>query len=295
MALDYLALGISGVIALGCGYGSLSSLLSARVIEDTPTSKIRSAHQGYVELIGFAKAGLGNMLLSGLSQTPCLWYKYNIERYESSGKNSSWRSVERKTSDQPFMLNDGSGDCVVYPDRADVSTQRKKTWKGSERHPSGTTSSHSLFGSRYRYTEEILCADDLLYVIGQFETRNPPSNSELQQRAMTEILNEWKQDYDKLVARFDRNGDGEIDLQEWDLVRAEALRKAQRDINKQAPQNPIHTISYSPSRRQPYMIASSEPESLSKRLRWQAFFLLLASIAGTTAFVWQILQAQNTY
>ena len=295
MALDYLSLGISGAIALGCAYGSLSCLRSARIIEDTPTSKIRSAHQGYVELIGFAKTGHGDLLLSGLSQVPCLWFRYNIERYESSGKNSSWRSVERKTSDQPFMLNDGTGDCIVYPDRADVSTLRKKTWKGSQRHPRSNISKHSLFGSRYRYTEEILCADDLLYVIGQFQTRQPPSASDLQEKAMTDILNDWKQDYDQLVARFDRNGDGKIDLQEWNLVRAEALRKAQRHYNNQAPPSAVHTISYSPSRRQPYMIASSEPDSLSKRFRWQALFLLVASVGGAVAFVWLITQQYTIY
>jgi len=290
MSADYLSLGISAAIALGCAYGSLSRLHSARVIEDTPTSKIRSAHQGYVELIGFAKAGAAELLLSGLSQTPCLWYCYNIERYESSGKNSHWRSVERKTSEQPFILNDGTGDCIVYPDRAEVSTLRKKVWKGSERHPNSTVSKHSLFGSRYRYTEEILCADDLLYIIGQFQTRHPPSASELQEKAMATILNDWKRDYDQLVARFDRNGDGEIDLQEWDLVRAEALRKAQRQYRNQTPPAPVHTISYSPSRRQPYMIASSEPDSLSKRFRWQAFFLLVASLGSAVAFMWLIAQ-----
>ncbi|AMO67661.1 MAG: hypothetical protein ACJA1T_000762 [Zhongshania aliphaticivorans] len=290
MSADYLSLGISAAIALGCAYGSLSRLHSARIIEDTPTSKIRSAHQGYVELIGFAKAGTSELLLSGLSQTPCLWYRYNIERYESSGKNSHWRSVERKTSEQPFILNDGTGDCIVYPDRAEVSTLRKKVWKGSERHPNSTLSKHSLFGSRYRYTEEILCADDLLYIIGQFQTRHPPSASELQEKAMATILNDWKRDYDQLVARFDRNGDGEIDLQEWDLVRAEALRKAQRQYRNQTPPAPVHTISYSPSRRQPYMIASSEPDSLSKRFRWQAFFLLVASLGSAVAFMWLIAQ-----
>lgn len=288
--MDYLGIAISGGIALGCAYGSLTSLRSARIIEDTPTSKIRSAHQGYVELIGYAKAGSEQPLFSGLSNTPCLWYRYNIERYESSGKNSSWRSIERKTSEQTFVLNDGTGDCFVYPARAEVSTLRKKVWKGSERHPRGSTNSHSLFGSRYRYTEEILCADDLLYIIGQFQTRHPPSASELQSKAMTDILNDWKQDYDQLVARFDRNGDGEIDIKEWDLVRAEARRKAQRQYHKQTPPSAIHTISYSPSRRQPYMIASSEPNSLSKRFRWQAFFMLLASLGGTAAFVWLLAQ-----
>lgn len=295
MEADFLSLAIFGVISLATAYGSINSLLAARVIEDTPTSKIRSAHQGYVELIGFAKPSEDQtVLLSGLTNTPCIWFRYNVERYESSGKSSSWRSIEKKTSTQAFILNDGSGDCYVMPNRADVNTIRKKTWHGNSRHPSGAAES-SLFGKRYRYTEEMLCADDLLYVIGLFETSHPPSPMIARDAEMAKILAEWKQDYGKLAARFDRNSDGEIDLKEWELVRAEALRKAERNQRNGIALEPVHTISYSPNRRQPYIIASSEPESLSRRYRWQALGLLIASIATAAALLWMVLQEQNTY
>ena len=287
METDYFALAICALISLVSAVSSISRLKTARVIEDTPTSKIRSAHQGYVELVGFAKAGPEQLLLSGLSQTPCLWYRYKIERYESSGKNSSWRSIESKTSEQAFIINDGSGDCYVMPNRAEVSTVRKRSWQGNSLHPS-KTSGIRLFGQRYRYTEELLCADDLLYVIGLFETRHPPSPTAVRDVEMTKILTEWKQDYDKLTDRFDRNGDGEIDLQEWELVRAEALRKAERQQRAEGPINPVHTISYSPSRRQPYIIASSEPESLSRRYRWQALALLLVSVISASILIWML-------
>ncbi|CAA0100236.1 GIDE domain-containing protein [Zhongshania aliphaticivorans] len=287
METDYFALAICALISLVSAVSSFSRLKTARVIEDTPTSKIRSAHQGYVELVGFAKAGPEQLLLSGLSQTPCLWYRYKIERYESSGKNSSWRSIENKTSEQPFIINDGSGDCYVMPNRAEVSTIRKRSWQGNSRHPK-KTSGINLFGQRYRYTEEMLCTDDLLYVIGLFETRHPPSPTAVRDAEMAKILNEWKQDYDKLTDRFDRNGDGEIDLQEWELVRAEALRKAERQQRTAGPVNPVHTISYSPNRRQPYIIASSEPESLSRRYRWQALALLLVSVISASILIWML-------
>lgn len=293
METDYFALAICAVIALVSAATSINRLKTARVIEDTPTSKIRSAHQGYVELVGFAKTGPEQILLSALTQTPCLWYRYNIERYESSGKNSSWRSIESKTSDQAFTLNDGSGDCYVMPSRANVSTVRKRRWQGNSRHPT-TISGSSIFSKRYRYTEELLCADDLLYVIGLFETRHPPSPIAVRDAEMVKILSDWKQDYDKLTERFDRNGDGEIDIQEWELVRAEAQRKADRQQRSTVPLNPVHTISYSPSRRQPYIIASSEPESLSRRYRWQAFALLLVSIVSGTALVWMLVQNNAT-
>lgn len=284
MEIDYVALVICAVISLVSAVTSIKRLSAARIIEDTPTSKIRSAHQGYVELVGIAKTGPESLLLSGLSQTPCLWYRYKIERYESSGKNSNWRSIESKTSSQPFTLTDGSGECYVMPERAEVSTARKRSWEGNSRHPA-KISSRGLFSKRYRYTEEMLCAEDIVYVIGLFETRHPPSITAARDSEMAKTLAEWKKDYDSLINRFDRNGDGEIDLQEWEQVRTEARRQLENTPSLA----PVNTISYSPSRRQPYIIASSEPESLSRRYRWQAFGLLLASIVSATALVWMII------
>ncbi|CAA0091362.1 Uncharacterised protein [Zhongshania aliphaticivorans] len=289
METDYFALAICAVIAIVTAIMSINRLMAARVIEDTPTSKIRSAHQGYVELIGMAKAGPEQLLLSNLTHTPCIWYRYKIERYESSGKNSSWRSIESKTSSQAFLLSDGSGECYVMPNKAEVSTIRKRSWRGRSRHPQ-QASGLNLFGQRYRYTEELLCPEDLLYVIGLFETRHPPSPGTIIDSDMAKILNEWKQDYDNLIARFDRNNDGEIDLQEWELVRAEARRKAERQQRQEAAPTPVHTINYSPNRRQPYIIASTEPKSLSRRYRWQAIALLLVSVISATALVTMVMQ-----
>ena len=288
--MDYLPHVMAGAAALGAGWFSFNRLRRARVIEDTPTSKIRSAHQGYVEIIGAAMNRDGEgPLISRLGQSPCLWYRYRIERYERSGKNSRWRTLEQRSSERPVRINDGTGDCYIFPDRAEVTTHRKRTWHGSQRYPDGGEGGFSLLGRRYRYTEELLCSDDLLYVIGQFETRHPPSNQELDNARMADILNEWKQDYDRLVTRFDRNGDGEIDLQEWALAREEAQRQAARERQKQAPRAAIHTMVYSPDRRQPFIIATSEPESLSRRFRWQALGLLVVSLAATAGFAWLLL------
>jgi hypothetical protein len=57
--------------ALVCLRISWMALRKARSIEDTPTSKISSAAQGYVELIGSAKADQA-LLSAPLTNTPCL-------------------------------------------------------------------------------------------------------------------------------------------------------------------------------------------------------------------------------
>ena len=46
----------------------------SRIIDDTPTSKIRSAHQGFVELEGVGRLMKGTPIVSRLSKKQCLWY-----------------------------------------------------------------------------------------------------------------------------------------------------------------------------------------------------------------------------
>ncbi|MBD2858116.1 hypothetical protein IB286_03780 [Spongiibacter sp. KMU-158] len=291
----YAFLGFAIVACLVAAFFGFVQLKKARIIEDTPTSKIRSAHQGYVELMGISKNLVAESpLLSPLSGTNCIWFSYKIERYETSGKNKHWRTLESRSSERPFLLDDSTEPCYIMPSRADVSTFRKSTWYGNERYPSAGKTSSSLFGRRYRYTEHLLCEDDLLYAIGLFQTRHPPSSLAQSRQRMAEILSEWKQDYDRLVARFDRNGDGEIDLVEWDLARQEAQRAAEREQRKTAAETkPIHTLSYSPSRHQPFILATSEPESLSRRFRWQALGLFLVSSAALAGATWIFLHPQN--
>ena len=72
------ALTFSGLSALAF-YFAFRNLARARLIEDTPTSRVRSAHQGYVELEGEAAAMQGEPILSPLTQTACCWFRYKIE------------------------------------------------------------------------------------------------------------------------------------------------------------------------------------------------------------------------
>lgn len=292
--MDYLALGFSTAISLVCGFGSISRLRRARIIEDTPSSKIRSAHQGYVELIGMAADSGDTALVSPLTLSPCVWYEYKIEEYRRSGKNSRWHTVQKGRSDAPFVIFDITGSCFIFPTGAEVSSHRKKTWQGSSRFPAGHQhSGFSLLSGKYRYTEELLCKDDPLYVIGAFSSRHPPNPVELANHAQANILNEWKQDYAKLLSRFDHDANGEIDFKEWELARAEALRKAERQIEQQLPVAVVHSIKDPKSRRHPFLIATTEPTALSRRFRWQAAGLFILSIIATAALTWQVFSSHG--
>ena len=176
-----------------------------------------------------------------------------------------------------------------------MKTHRKKSWQGSERYPTGYQSGGALLslGGRYRYTEETLCIDDPLYILGDFQTRHPPSRAALNEVAQAQILSEWKQDYDKLLSRFDQDGSGDIDLQEWEVARQEALRKAKRDTARQPAEEAISTLGKTGDRRRPFIIATTEPTSLSRRFRWQAFFLFALSLICAAGTTWMMISPQS--
>lgn len=266
------------------------SLRKARLIEDTPSSRIRSAPQGYVELSGFARtepdAATAGNLLAPLTQTPCVWYRYRIERAQQGGdKHSSWETIESGSSERWFVLDDSSGFCHVDPRGADITPNTRQSWKGSSKRPLTTQAPHTsplaaIFGDlpfigmlgdrEYRYTEWRIHTGEWLYALGEFKTVHAPSSEQRTQEQMKNLLNTWKQDRDDLLARFDRNGDGEIDLQEWEIARREAERCARAQVLQTAGAPPLSVLSRPPSREQPFLIAATDPERLARRLRWQA-------------------------
>src|SRR5574340_44794 len=181
-------LGTLSLMALISFFAWLSALKRLRAIRDTPTSRVASAAQGYVELTGRGKP-FGEPLISKLRQLPCLWYRYKVERRISKDK---WETVDSGESSDPFVLRDDTGDCVVDPEHAESITKHRDQWQEGD----------------YRHTEWKFIHDDSLYVIGEFRTRS--GAVEFDGRAeLNALLAEWKRDQPALHARFDLNGDGD--------------------------------------------------------------------------------------
>lgn len=274
MSGDIIAVIVIFGITLVALYSLFNNLLKARLIEDTPTSKIRSASQGYVELSGFAERYDDNLLVAPLTGQPCVWFHYTIERYESNGKNSHWRTVEQKTSDQLFTLRDSTGECAVNPRRADISTSWVRSWRGHSRKPVATNASASLLGmalsGRYRYTEKVIRDQDYLYALGHFQSLHAASPEQQQNQKAKVLLNQWKQDYDRLLERFDSDASGDLDLAEWEQARQAAYTAARDYVIDNYSDNAVHVLAYSPERRKPYLISTTDPRMLSRRYRLRA-------------------------
>lgn len=267
------------------------NLRKARTIEDVPTSKVRSAHQGYVELIGTTAHAGREALSAPLTGMDCIWYDYKIERYEG-GKKNHWITVEQDRSEQHFKLTDETGECIIQPRGSEVITRSRKQWTGYDRHPRKTehvSFLRALARQRYRYTEQRIQADQPLYAIGWFSTKHAPSLSEQENASRKQLLNSWKQDYPTLLGRFDQTGDGVIDIREWEQARVAAEQEAKQEVREKKPAPPVHYLTR-PADGRPWLLSTEDPEDLSKKYRRQSLFHMLASLMASAGSFWFFIQ-----
>lgn len=161
------------LLALYSLFNAFYFLKKARVLENTPPSKIRSAAQGYVELLGRSTLLPNHPISSQFTQKPCVWYGYTVEQFQSN--NNGWDIIEQGASFHPFLLTDETGACFVLPENAEIIPNATITWRGDSRTPSPPPTSFwtSLFWGhlgQFRYTESRLELDSALYLTGEFYT-----------------------------------------------------------------------------------------------------------------------------
>ena len=214
------ALGAMSLASFAAWVGNYRRL---RHVEDTPLSNIATAAQGYVEISGRAELPGGTPLLSNYSLLPCVWFQYEV--YEKSS-DDKWSLEDSGVSDEPFVVKDATGSCVIDPENAEVLCSRKETWtKGN-----------------YRYTEWLLLPRELVYALGDFVTVGG-ANSDLNLDAdVGSLLAAWKKKQPELLKRFDLNQDGALDLKEWELARRQAIREVEAQHREIRMQDGTHVL-----------------------------------------------------
>jgi E3 Ubiquitin ligase len=279
-------------IGSACGFGIFHYLRRARIIENTPTSRVASAAQGYVELQGLCEPFAGTVQQAPLSKFDCVWYSYCTEKHVSGSRGKSeWRTIHSGRSEAPFALRDASGVCVIDPRGAEVTPASRDVWYGNTEWPlAGPQLQAGFFKSNdYRYTEERLHPQDFLYALGLFRTVDPNNaqGSTLSDEVKA-LLRTWKQDQATLVAQFDTNQDGQIDLREWDTVRAAAENQVQQQRFTRPLRPSIHVMTKTGDFRRPYLLSIKSQEDMARRYRWLAFACTLVfTLCGPVA-LWMI-------
>jgi len=233
-----------------------------RQIHDLPTSKVASAAQGYVELVGRGDVLDGTPVISRLSQRPCCWYRYQVEEETDDNK---WKIIDKGNSIDHFLLVDDTGTCVVSPDGAEIVTQHHKTWSEG----------------RYRHTEWLLLPNNVIYALGEFVTRsgNSPGAAD-EHLEIGQLITEWKRDQQTLLQRFDLNEDGTIDLKEWEMARLQARREVRKQRAAQLNNHVegVHLLR-KPADGRLFLLASEMPDTLGRRYRWWSWVHLLVFVA----------------
>ncbi|HEX5364133.1 MAG TPA: hypothetical protein VFW59_07670 [Gallionella sp.] len=233
----------------------LSALYRLRTIRDTPTSKVASAAQGYVELSGLGQPFGDAPLISQLRMLPCLWYRYKIEQHTREDK---WKVIDSGESSDSFLLRDNSGDCIVDPEHAELITKHRDQWRDGD----------------YRYTEWKLIKGDSLYVIGEFRTHSGAIAFD-DRKELIALLAEWKRDMPALHARFDLDRNGELDMQEWMLARQAAKREVAKMQRAAQALPDVHLIG-PPRDGKLFLISNLTPERLARRyLFWSMAHLAI--------------------
>ncbi|HEY7928918.1 MAG TPA: GIDE domain-containing protein [Steroidobacteraceae bacterium] len=262
------------VVAAGAG---VLQWRRARAFEDTPTSKVRSAAQGYVELSGHARALPGAPIISPLSHRQCCWFQYRVQERTAS-RREGWRTVDEGTSDAIFALDDDTGRVVIDPAGAGVAAVPCTVWYGNDEDvpPPALRSWMSGLGARYRYNERVILDGQPLSAVGLFQTRRAGDDPLSMDAEMADLLHSWKQD-PRRMAQFDLNHDGSISAEEWEQARA-AARAAILAQHREQAQQPGISMLVRPGDQRPFLFGPGSVRALSQRYRLNAALLSTAAL-----------------
>lgn len=266
-AEDRRAILISLVVIAAVAF--LAWMLSLRrllAMSGTPTSRVASAAQGYVELIGQGRNHPDFQVLSRLTFLPCLWYRFVVEQRDG---NNKWKQVSSGRSEESFLLHDGSGLCVVDPDHAEVIPRKKEVWTQGD----------------YRYTEWLILPQETVYVLGEFTTLGGENIDLDLKRDVGELLAEWKRNQPQLLERFDLDKDGRISDQEWALARSQAKREVRKTHNE-IRTRPGTNVLHKPRDGRLFLISNVGPEELTRRYKVWAWVHLAAFVAAVAGASW---------
>lgn len=180
-----------------------------RLIEDTPTAKLRSAAQGYVEIQGHQNIFTQAVTCSPYSQDICTWYEVKLEQHVRSGKNSYWHTIDHRYCQNPIYVYDGTGECIVCPDpKTKIYTSFYRSWHGFS--PRATKPPKNIvmkilswFGS-YRFSERLLLPETPIYVIGMLATYSLDNAAMLSKFGIyAEHLSQWQDEQVKVISSLD--------------------------------------------------------------------------------------------
>jgi hypothetical protein len=167
------------LLGIGLLIWGLISFRVKRLIENIPTSKIRSIAMGLVELYGEIVPSKDNLLKSPFTNKDCVYYKYSVQELRSTGKNTYWATIDHGEEHSLFYLKDETGSVLVDPTGANIETPVDNKIDSSWGHDPPEAAKDFLakrnikwegflFGinKKMKYIESFIAPGDKLYIMG---------------------------------------------------------------------------------------------------------------------------------
>jgi hypothetical protein len=148
-------------------------LARKRLLVNTPTSKIRSASLGLVEVSGVAMGPYN--LPAPITGSPCYLYRTIAWRQAEESKTQEWKKVAEETLHVFFFLEDGTGQLLVNPAAAeldlhcDFRQSYDQTWiSRMPEHVAAFLDRHGVTprGDHFRIEEWTIRPNQNLYIVG---------------------------------------------------------------------------------------------------------------------------------
>ncbi|MBT3218301.1 MAG: hypothetical protein HN348_04365 [Proteobacteria bacterium] len=153
----------------------------AHLIRDVPTTPVGQISEGLTEVKG-AVSALSEELISPMTRTHCVYFRFVVKEKKSSGKNSYWKTIIDDQQYATCLIEDDTGGCEVdiaasklllavdYHCRSgtfnDAPSQLEETLAEY-----GRTSQGIVFNKAMRYEETVLEVGDNMYVLGEVVPR----------------------------------------------------------------------------------------------------------------------------
>jgi E3 Ubiquitin ligase len=177
------------IVGVGAGlylfYRGFRLLQRKRLILNTPTSKIRSASLGLVEISGLATGPY--TMPAPITAIPCYYARTVGWQWKQQGKNRQWVKFADESRHVPFYLDDNTGRMLIDPQGAEmeIHCDFKEEYNGSSlfltskdipQTVSGFLARHAITDDRKVKIEEYcIKPKNALFVLGSL-TENPGLN-----------------------------------------------------------------------------------------------------------------------
>ena len=206
-----------------------------RLIQNIPTSKIRSIAMGLVEIQGIAIPDI--ILVSPYTKQQCVFYHIIMERLVKHKNSVNWVKEFEMKSNIPFFLQDDTGTVIIDPVGAEIDIPLRYT------HMEGNN----------RYKEYYIKIKEPIYVLGTAKSIES-IEEHIQKEVETRIKEIIESPEEK--QKLDINKDMWIDENEWQIAKQRIMEEIKEKFR--ATQGKISSKNFPPDYLKNVIIGKGE-------------------------------------